>query len=182
MRVSARTPVRAALIAAALVAIASCARDNPTTTSTTSTGIQTNLNATGSTLPDVTMQTTSGESVSTTSFRGRPLLVNFWYSTCEPCRREMPALAEAYAEFGDRVEFIGVNMSDPAVVAQNFADRYGVTFPILLDDGSALTLGLGITIAPTTLFVDANGVIVDQVSGELTADAIADHLTVLVAS
>lgn len=107
--------------------------------------------------------------------------MNFWYSTCEPCRREMPALAEAYAEFGDRVEFIGVNMSDPAVVAQNFADRYGVTFPILLDEGSALTLRLGISIAPTTLFVDANGVIVDQVSGELSAEKIAAHLTELAA-
>lgn len=94
----------------------------------------------------------------------------------------MPALADAYAAFGDRVEFIGVNMSDPAVVAQNFADRYGVTFPILLDNGSALTLALGISIAPTTLFVDATGLIVDQVSGELTADEISSHLAELVAT
>jgi peroxiredoxin len=92
----------------------------------------------------------------------------------------MPALADAHADFGDRVGFIGVNMSDPAVVAQNFADRYGVTFPILLDNGSALTLELGIAIAPTTLFIDANGVIVEQVSGELTAEAITAYLTKLV--
>ena len=92
----------------------------------------------------------------------------------------MPALANAYASFGDQVEFIGVNMSDPAVVAQNFADRYSVTFPILLDNGSALTLELGISIAPTTLFVDAAGLIVDQVSGELTEDEIASYLEKLV--
>lgn len=179
MRVSARTSL---LVVAALFAVASCARDDQSTVPTPSTGISTNLDATGSELPDITMQTTSGERVSTTSFRGRPLLVNFWYSTCEPCRREMPALADAYAAFGDRVEFIGVNMSDPAVVAQNFADRYGVTFPILLDNGSALTLALGISIAPTTLFVDATGLIVDQVSGELTADEISSHLAELVAT
>jgi peroxiredoxin len=94
----------------------------------------------------------------------------------------MPALAEAHREFGDRVTFVGVNMSDPAVVAQNFADRYGVTFPILLDNGSALTLGLGISIAPTTLFINSEGVIVEQVSGELTAEDLTVRLNTLVSS
>lgn len=179
MRVFARTPT---LVALALLVVSSCTRNDQSTVATPSTGISTNVDATGSALPDVTLQTTSGESVTMGSFTGRPLLVNFWYSTCEPCRREMPALADAYTEFGDRVEFIGVNMSDPAVVAQNFADRYGVTFPILLDNGSALTLELGISIAPTTLFVDATGLIVDQVSGELTEDEIASYLEKLVAT
>ena len=147
--------------------------------STTTGGIATNADATGRTLPDVTLTTTDGQDVDITSLTGRPMLINFWYSTCEPCRREMPALADAHTAFGDRVEFIGVNMSDPAVVAQNFADRYGVTFPILLDDGSALTLALGIAIAPTTLFVDETGTVIEQVSGELTAEELDGHLTSL---
>ena len=182
MRRFARTPVFIAFIAAASCVIAACANDDPRATTSALETIPINANATGRSLPAVILQTTDGESLSTATFYGRPLLVNFWYSTCEPCRREMPALAEAHDIFGDRVNFIGVNMSDPAVVAQNFADRYGVTFPILLDNGSALTLELGISIAPTTLFVDASGTIIEQVSGELTSQTLSSYLTELVKS
>ena len=182
MHFSARTPVRAVLIAVALSTLAGCSSDVPAASPTTPLNIPTNADTIGRTLPDVGLKSTRGETVSTASLRGRPLVVNFWYSTCEPCRREMPALAAAYNTFGDRVDFIGVNMSDPAIVAQNFADRYGVTFPILLDNESMLTLELGIAIAQTTLFIDANGTIVEQVSGELSADEMAMHLSDLVTS
>lgn len=180
MRVTARTPVRAVFLAAALVATSGCSDE--ATTPSTSSGLSVNADTTGMTLPDVELLATTGDAVAVSSLLGQPLLVNFWYSTCEPCRREMPALAEAHREFGDRVTFIGINMSDPAVVAQNFADRYGVTFPILLDNGSALTLGLGMSIAPTTLFVNSEGVIIEQVSGELTAEDLTVRLNTLVSS
>lgn len=154
--------------------------EQSSSTTASTNGIVTNADATGRMLPDVALNAVDGTVVNTTSLVGRPLLINFWYSTCEPCRREMPALADAHAAFGDRVDFVGVNMSDPAVVARNFADRYGVAFPILLDNGSALTLELGIAIAPTTLFVDTDGNIVEQVSGELTAEDLGAHLLSLV--
>jgi peroxiredoxin len=177
---TARHPLRAALVALAVFVVPACSGDESASTTTPTNGIATNVDATGRMLPDVTLTSTDGSDVNTASLLGRPLLINFWYSTCEPCRREMPALGDAHASFGDRVDFVGVNMSDPAVVAQNFADRYGVLFPILLDDGSALTLELGIAIAPTTLFVDADGRIVEQVSGELTAEELSVHLATLV--
>lgn len=180
MHAPARHPLRAALVALAVFVVPACAGDESSTTTTSTNGIATNADATGRMLPDVTLAAVDGSEVNTASLVGRPLLINFWYSTCEPCRREMPALADAHATFGDRVDFVGVNMSDPAVVARNFADRYGVLFPILLDNGSALTLELGVSIAPTTLFVDANGTIVDQVSGELTAEDLSEHLSSLV--
>jgi thiol-disulfide isomerase/thioredoxin len=149
---------------------------------TSASEILTNEDLTGRMLPDVSLLTTAGEPVAMTSLLGRPLLINFWYSTCEPCRREMPALANAHTQFGDHVDFVGVNMSDPGRVAQNFADRYGVRFSILLDRASVLTRELGVAIAPTTLFVGADGIIVEQVSGELTEDAISMRLTKLIAS
>jgi thiol-disulfide isomerase/thioredoxin len=177
---TARLPLRAALVALAVLTVPACSGNEPAVTSSSESAIATNVDTTGRGLPTVVLTTTDGTEVPTSSLVGRPLLINFWYSTCEPCRREMPALAEAHEVFGDRVDFVGVNMSDPAIVAQNFADRYGVTFPILLDDGSAFTLDLGIAIAPTTLFVDEAGIIVEQVSGELTADGLNAHLTRLV--
>ena len=107
---------------------------------------------------------------STAEFTGRPLVVNFWYASCEPCRREMPLLAEYFDERGDVVAVLGINMGDPRTVAANFAENYRVRFPVLLDDEGVLSSAMRIGLAPTTLFVSADGTVVDQVAGELTRD------------
>lgn len=134
--------------------------------------IATNLVSSGKALPTASLDSVDGGEVDTTALIGKPLLINFWYSTCEPCRREMPALNEAYVRYGERIGFVGVNMYDSAVAAANFAQRYGVTFDILLDSRGELVAGLGIALAPTTILVDENGTIVHQESGELTTEEI----------
>ena len=134
--------------------------------------IATNLISSGKTLPVATLDSVEGSEVDSTSLVGKPLLINFWYSTCEPCRREMPALNEAYVRYGERIDFVGVNMYDSAVAAANFAQRYGVTFDILLDSRGELVSNLGIALAPTTILVDENGTIIHQESGELTSEEI----------
>lgn len=134
--------------------------------------IATNSVSSGNVLPAAALDSLDGSEVGTADLIGKPLLINFWYSTCEPCRREMPALNEAYVRHGERVDFVGVNMYDSAVAAGNFAQRYGVTFDILLDTRGELVAGLGIALAPTTILVDERGTIVLQESGELTTDEI----------
>jgi peroxiredoxin len=134
--------------------------------------IATNRVSSGKLLPTASLDSVDGRTVDTTDLVGRSLLINFWYSTCEPCRREMPALNDAYERHGERIGFVGVNMYDSAVAAGNFAERYGVTFEILLDTRGELVTGLGIALAPTTILVDDQGKIVHQESGELTAEEI----------
>ena len=159
------------MVGAALL-LASCGGDSPAASSDEVATIATNKLSSGEDLPEATLADIDGSEVTTRDLVGTPLVINFWYSTCEPCRREMPAFAAAHGKFADRVTFIGVNMYDSAVAAANFAQRYGVNYDILLDTNGELVGELGIALAPTTILVDAEGTIVYQESGELTESEI----------
>ena len=98
-----------------------------------SDGIATNTLLLGSQLPAIKLETVEGQEVSTQSLLNKPLIINVWYSTCEPCRRELPALANADMQYRNLVRFVGVNIKDSATVAREFAAQYGVEFELLLD-------------------------------------------------
>ena len=134
-----------------------------------SDGIATNTLLLGSQLPAIKLETVEGQEVSTQSLLNKPLVINVWYSTCEPCRRELPALANADMQYRDLVRFVGVNIKDSATVAREFAAQYGVEFELLLDKNGLFISQLGIATAPVTLAIDQEGVIVGQKAGEISA-------------
>ena len=103
------------------------------------------------------------------------MVVNFWFSTCEPCKREMPALTAAAAAYGTRVNFIGINPNDTEESASAFIEKYGIKYANYLDDGDQLSEA-GVTTMPTTFFIDANGYIVKTHAGELTLEDIDNLL------
>jgi len=134
-----------------------------------SDGIATNTLLIGSQLPAIKLETVDGQEVSTQSLLNKPLIINVWYSTCEPCRRELPALANADMQYRNLVRFVGVNIKDSATVAREFAAQYGVEFELLLDKNGLFISQLGIATAPVTLAIDQQGVIVGQKAGEISA-------------
>ena len=136
--------------------------------------LNTNDNIQGQQIPIVELQTIDGKAKSSNSLLGAPLIINFWYSTCEPCRREMPVLANAHEIYGSTISFLGLNMNDSPEVAKEFAEKYNVKYGILFDPSGAFVSGLGIATAPTTLFISQDGTILDQVAGELTTEKLDD--------
>ena len=138
--------------------------------------LSTNDVVVGLDLPRVDVLTENGTTISSSRWVGSPLVINFWYSTCEPCRREMPLLAQTAQRFGRDVRFIGVNLNDSPTVARSFADRYGVTYDLVFDNDGNLARQLGVATAPVTLFVSADGVILDQVAGELEEPDLTSRL------
>jgi len=136
--------------------------------STFSSNNATNTENKGSQLAVVEVQTVLGETISTSSFVGSPSIINVWYSTCEPCRRELPVLAQGALKYGEKIRFIGINIKDSAKVASEFASDYGVKFEIFLDSNGAFVTASGISTAPMTLAVNAQGLIVNQIAGELS--------------
>jgi peroxiredoxin len=134
-----------------------------------SDGIATNTLLIGSQLPAIKLENVDGQEVSTQSLLNKPLIINVWYSTCEPCRRELPALANADTQYRDQVRFVGVNIKDSATVAKEFASQYGVKFELLLDKNGLFISQLGIATAPVTLAIDPQGLIVGQKAGEISA-------------
>ena len=134
-----------------------------------SDGIATNTLLLGSQLPAIKLETVEGQEVSTQSLLNKPLIINVWYSTCEPCRRELPALANADMQYRNLVRFVGVNIKDSATVAKEFAAQYGAEFELLLDKNGLFISKLGIATAPVTLAIDPQGVIIGQKAGEISA-------------
>lgn len=132
--------------------------------------IGTNAITDGEPLPAVNLPAVTTGELTAIVPQGRPLVVNFWFSTCEPCRREMPALQDISMQFTGVVDVIGVNPNDSADVAGRWADELGVTFPLYTDREGELLTGVGVGTMPTTLFVSSDGIIVDTHAGEISAD------------
>ncbi len=132
--------------------------------------IATNSAIAGTSLPQASLLTLNNKSIDSNTLIGKPLILNFWYSTCEPCRREMPVLAASADTHSSTVRFIGINMNDSIETATAFAAKYNVSYDIMFDPSGSFIGALGIGTAPMTLFVDAQGIIVDQVAGEISAD------------
>lgn len=124
-------------------------------------------------LPDVAVSDVDGRPVVLAEHRGSPMVVNFWFSRCAPCRRELRDFAVVHAEVGDRVRFVGVDPFDTVDSMVAFASERGVAYELLRDVGDhgarVLADELGLVAYPVTLFVDADGRIVRR-TGELEAD------------
>jgi len=107
---------------------------------------------------------------------GTPVLVNFWGSWCPPCKEEMPRLVEAHREFGDRVQFVGVDIIDDREGATAFMEDYGMTFPSVFDPPDAIKTSLGQFGQPTTVFFRADGSFEFAYAGPISERILRRHL------
>lgn len=107
---------------------------------------------------------------------GTPVVVNFWAAWCDPCRREMPLLAEAARRLDDEVQFIGVDILDNREAARDFLAELDVPYPSVFDAGGVIRTSLGSIGQPVTVFYAADGTRVAKVDGELGEADLAAHL------
>jgi cytochrome c biogenesis protein CcmG, thiol:disulfide interchange protein DsbE len=111
-----------------------------------------------------------------TEARGRPALVVFWASWCEPCLREAPALERFYLSPRGRERIVGVDWSDALSGARSFIRRYGWTFPNLRDTDGSVGSAYHLTGLPTTFVLDAHGQIRTTLRGPQTERDLAQAL------
>lgn len=112
-------------------------------------------------LPMVVLTTVADEEIMLAP-DGRPMVVNLWYSTCPPCARELTAFAAVHADVGAAVRFVGVDPYDTASAMIRFAADRGVTYDLLRDPHAAFADELAVVAFPVTLFVDADGRILER--------------------
>ena len=105
----------------------------------------------------------------------KPTVVNFFAAWCEPCKRELPALQAAAAANPD-VAFLGVDHQDSRLDAIELLDAYGVTYPAGYDPRGDLAARYAVRGLPATVFISAEGRIVDFHQGELSADELQERL------
>ena len=115
----------------------------------------------GDAAPDFKLQDLDGNEVSLADMQGKAVMVNFWATTCAPCRHEMPAMQEIFEEYADQgFEILAVNQDlNEEDVAPFFYEEFGLTFTPVLDPRKAVAHEYGVFALPFSFFIDADGII-----------------------
>src|SRR2546428_586909 len=167
--------MRSALIVAAvgLLAIIAVGLLHPGSTSTASSSTSTSSGApvglqVGDAAPNFTLTTLDGKQVSLSDFRGKPVMLNFWYATCPGCLAEIPGMQRYYSvqqAAGKNFVILGVNSVDDAQTAQQFAQQNGLTYTLVMDNNQQVATLYNLTSTPTSYFIDRQGIIRSMVVG-----------------
>jgi thiol-disulfide isomerase/thioredoxin len=131
--------------------------------------------------PDFTLTSLDGESVTLHDHLGRPVVLNYWATWCAPCRIEMPHLQRASEQYGGRVRFFGINQSEPEQLIRDFRDEYALSYPLLLDPKLLAHNLYAVINLPTTVFIDAEGVVREVIVGTVTTAVLQDRIEQLLA-
>jgi thiol-disulfide isomerase/thioredoxin len=136
----------------------------------------------GQAAPSLKLPLVGGGEADLASYKGRPVILSFWATWCDPCRAEMPVFEQAQQQYRDLgLVVLGVDFQeqDPEIIA--FLGQIGVTFPSLVDRTGEVTRQWRATGLPTTFLIDRQGVIQDVRVGAFTDDMLQGKLTKLVA-
>ena len=110
----------------------------------------------------------SGQQVALGTYQGRPLIINFFASWCEPCKTETPLLAKFYRTQKGKVALVGLDENDALGNAMSFTRADGVSYPVGFDPHFTVATAYGVNALPQTFFLNARHEIVDRVFGTVT--------------
>ncbi|MBW7901417.1 MAG: TlpA family protein disulfide reductase [Rhodocyclaceae bacterium] len=98
---------------------------------------------------------------------GRPAVIRFWADWCRYCEAEMKAVESVYRRHREAgLTVLAINAGQDRATAGAFAEKIGVTYPVLLDESSEIARRYGVVGLPTTFFVDGGGVVRGKIVGE----------------
>jgi cytochrome c biogenesis protein CcmG, thiol:disulfide interchange protein DsbE len=119
-------------------------------------------------------------SISLANFKGRPVVLNVWNSTCGPCVNEAPLLQSQWQRAQSQgAVFIGIDFQDTKSDGLSFLKKYSVTYPNVLDVSGSTAISYGVTGTPETIFIDRQGVVVSRVPYELTEQTLQSNLQLI---
>ena len=117
----------------------------------------------GDPLPDFTLTTMTGKPFNSAGLRSRqPVVLIFWATWCQVCKREIPRLNKLFSTLSPRgVRFLGINVgiNDSTAKALRYARKYQIRYPLFFDEGSRLSRRFGILGTPTIVIADHRGII-----------------------
>jgi cytochrome c biogenesis protein CcmG/thiol:disulfide interchange protein DsbE len=113
----------------------------------------------GDRAPDFTATTLDGKAVSLSDYAGKPVILNFWASWCNPCRQEFPLFRDQLARHEGDYVMLGVDNRDIASDARRFARQQRADWPIAFDSSNAVYKAYGAVGLPQTFFIKPDGTI-----------------------
>lgn len=118
----------------------------------------------------------NGERTSLGTLEGSPLVVNMWATWCKPCVKEMPDF-DRVAATAEGVRIVGVNVGDEPADAAAFAASLGVSYEQYTDADGALSDAFGVSGLPATVFISADGAVLEMAQGALSAASLREKIT-----
>lgn len=117
------------------------------------------------------MESADGAQVRLSDLKGKPVVLNFWASTCGPCKGEMPEFQKAFERYGDRIQFVMLNVPDfngeTRERAMQLIEQRSYTFPVYFDSSSQAQIQYGVSSIPRTYFISSEGKISAYAAGAI---------------
>ncbi len=130
----------------------------------------------GQPAPDFRLAALDGGEVDLGQLRGRPVVVNFWATWCQPCIVEHPLLQRAARQWEGRAHFVGIVYHDEEANIRRFLEQRGSWGRTLIDPDSDVAIRFGVYGAPETFVLDAEGIVRHKVAGLLSAAGLEQML------
>jgi thiol-disulfide isomerase/thioredoxin len=135
----------------------------------------------GKPAPLIDLETLSGTKISLSSFKGKPVYVNFFASWCQPCKQELPFIVKQYPSLKSRVVFLGVDELEATAQVGPFAKQMGIVYPIVIDPGG-VGAAYQIDTLPKSIFIDRQGIVRAIVRGFIPPAVFKTDMDLITAS
>ncbi|MBM7698998.1 thiol-disulfide oxidoreductase ResA [Kurthia huakuii] len=134
----------------------------------------------GDMAPNFTLQDLDGKQQTLADYKGQGVVLNFWGTWCESCKKEMPAFDKYYQQFKDRgVQMLAINVAESDYAVKTFVQQYDMTFPVAIDHTKSVVRTYNIEPLPTTMLINEHGEIVKIITGEMTEQDIKQYMTMI---
>ena len=133
--------------------------------------------------PDFKVYNENGDEVLFSDFKGKPVVINFWATWCGVCTTEFPHFEEAYKKYGDKVQFMMVNMTEGSYETEEKAKYLNFYLNDKKDfDDKDLEASVKyyISAIPVTVFVDKDGNIVTKRIGGMNEQMLSGYIENLI--
>ena len=116
--------------------------------------------------PELAVEPLQGSAAHLADFKGRPLVLDFWASWCEPCKAAVAEHTQLIARYGGRIGFVAIDMDEDPEAALRFMDRHPLAAPMLHDPTGKLAEAYGASERPGTVVIGPTGRITERIAGD----------------
>lgn len=130
--------------------------------------------------PDLSLNDLNGQVVRISDYRANIVLINNWATWCPPCKAEMPTLLNYFKQHAEQgFTLIGIEAGDPIDEVSSFVNRFGITFPVLLDPNNKSLIAFRNDSLPSSYVIDHDGNVILAWTGPINKDMLEKYLTPL---